>query len=151
MLGLPAWLVWIILAIALILIDLFLLGLQFILVVAGLAALLSGIVSVAGTSLTGQIWTFVIGVLLLVPTWIWLSRSKLFKKSPGPREKGWEKGAEIIVVRQGDRLVGKLKSDYFPIQLSDGGSPQEGENLIVDRMEGITLIVFRPETAKKGD
>ncbi len=147
LIGLPAWLGWLILAIALILTDIFVLGLQFILVVAGIAALISGIVSIVGIGFTGQIWTFIIGVLLLVPIWIWLSRSKLFKKRPGPREKGWEKGAEIKVVRQGDRLVGKLKSDYFPIKLSDGSSPHEGENLIVDRMEGITLIVFRPKNS----
>jgi membrane protein implicated in regulation of membrane protease activity len=142
---LPVWLAWLIAAIALVLADIFVLGLQFILVVASIAALIAGAVSVAGLGFTGQIWAFVLGVLVLVPVWILLSRSGLFGKKPGPREQGWEKGAEVDVVRQGDRLVGKLKSDCFPIRLADDSQPREGERLIVDRMEGITLIVFRPE------
>lgn len=145
MAGLPIWLAWLIVAIVLVLVDVFVLGLQFILVVTSIAALSAGIVSVAGLSLTGQIWAFVLGVLVLVPVWIFLSRSGFFKKKPGPREPGWEKGAEVQVVRQGDRLVGKLKSDCFPIRLADDSQPREGERLIVERMEGITLIVFRPE------
>ena len=66
-------------------------------------------------------------------------------RSPGPREPGWEKGAEIQVVRQGSRLVGKLRSDSFPIHLLDGSEPRVGEKLVVDHMEGITLMVYRPE------
>ncbi|MEF8942773.1 MAG: hypothetical protein V5B78_08300 [Desulfohalobiaceae bacterium] len=145
MAAIPIWLVWLIVAIALVLVDIFVLGLQFILVVTGIAALIAGAVSVAGLGFTGQIWAFVLGVLVLVPVWIFLSRSGFFKKKPGPREQGWEKGAEVEVVRQGDRLVGKLKSDSFPIRLADDSQPREGERLIVDRMEGITLIVFRQE------
>lgn len=145
MAALPVWLVWLIIAIALVLVDIFVLGPQFILVLTGIAAAIAGAVSIAGLGLTGQIWAFVLGVLLLVPVWIFLSRSGLFKKKPGPREQGWEKGAEVEVVLQGDRLVGKLKSDCFPIRLTDDSQPREGERLIVDRMEGITLIVFRPE------
>jgi len=141
----PVWLIWLIAAVALILTDIFLLGLQFILVVVSLAALIAGGFSVFEVSVVEQLWIFIGSVFILVPVWICLFHSRFFKKAPGPREPGWEKGAEIQVVRQGSRIVGKLRSDSFPIRLLDGSEPREGEKLVVDHMEGITLMVYRPE------
>ena len=79
-------------------------GLQFILVLASIAALISAAVSFAGLGFTGQIWAFVLGVLVLVSVWIFLSRSGLFRKKPGPREQGWEKGAIENVLQAGREL-----------------------------------------------
>ena len=142
----PIWLIWLIVAVVLVLIDIFLLGFQFILVVASLAALITGGASAFDIGLATQLWIFIGCVFVLVPLWIVLFHSRLFKKRPGPREPGWEKGAEVEVVRRGDRLIGKLRSDQFPISMMDGSEPREGEKLIVDHMEGITLIAHRPDT-----
>ncbi|MFA9460090.1 hypothetical protein [Thiohalorhabdus methylotrophus] len=145
LLGLPAWLWWLAAAVALSLVDLFLLGTQFILVATGLAALLAALAAALGSSLTGQVWTFVLATLVLVPLMVALFRRQMRNRGVGPREAGWERGARVTVVAQGDRLVAKLKSDHFPVALADGSAPREGETLVVDRMDGITLIAHRPD------
>ncbi len=145
LLGLPAWLWWLMAAVALVLADLGLLGAQFILVATGLAALLAAGGAALGLGITGQVWTFVIGTLLLVPLMVRLLRKLTERRGVGPREEGWERGRRVTVVAQGDRLVAKLQSDLYPVALTDGSEPREGESLVVDRMEGITLITHRPD------
>lgn len=142
----PAWLIWVIVAVALVVVDLTLLGTQFILVATGFAAILAAIMAAFGFGTTGQAWTFVLGTAILVPIMIRLFRTRFARQEAAPRDPGWEHGARVTVVAQGDRLVAKLKSDHFPVRLADGSQPIEGEELIVDRMEGITLIAHRPDT-----
>lgn len=144
-LAIPDWLVWVIVAVALVVIDLTLLGAQFILVATGLAALLAAAMAALGFDITGQAWTFVLGTAVLVPVMIRLFRTRFTRREAAPRDPGWEQGARVSVVAQGDRLVAKLKGDHFPVQLVDGSQPTEGEELIVDHMEGITLIARRPD------
>jgi membrane protein implicated in regulation of membrane protease activity len=141
----PAWLIWLMVAVALVLADLTLLGTQFILVATGVAALLAAGMAALGFGLTGQTWTFVLGTAVLVPLMIRLFRTRFARRETAPRDPGWERGARVTVVAQGDRLVAKLKSDHFPVRLSDGSQPVAGEELIVERMEGITLIAHRPD------
>lgn len=143
--ALPAWLLWVIAAVALVLIDLTLLGTQFILVATGLAALLAAGMAALGFGVAGQAWTFVLGTAVLVPMMIRLFRTRFARREAAPRDPGWEQGARVTVVAQGDRLVAKLKSDHFPVRLTDGSQPVEGEELIVERMEGITLLAHRPD------
>ena len=146
MFEIPLWLVWVTVAVVLVLTDIYLLGLQFILVATGLAALVSACASVLGIGITGQLWTFIVSLIVFTSVWVYLYRKKAFTKKAGPREKGWEKGREIKVVRQGDRVVGKLQGDTYPVKLADGSLPQEGEILIVDKMEGITLWCHREKS-----
>ena len=40
--------------------------------------------------------------------------------------------------------MAKLQGDTYPVLLTDGSQPREGETLIVDHMQGITLIAYRP-------
>jgi membrane protein implicated in regulation of membrane protease activity len=148
MLDFPAWLGWLILAIALVSTDILLLGFQLLLVFCGMAALISGLVSVWGAHFEGQLWTFLGALVVVVPLWIFFFHSNLGKKRKGPRAHGWEEGEVIDVVKQGDRLVGKWKSDFFPIRLADGTQPREGERMVVERMEGITLVVHRLNNKK---
>ena len=143
-LAIPAWLIWVIVAVALVLADLTLIGTQFILVATGLAALLAGGAAALGFGLTGQTWTFVLATAVLVPLMIRLFRTRFARREPAPRDPGWERGARVTVVAQGDRLVAKLQGDHYPVLLTDGSQPQEGETLIVDHMQGITLIAYRP-------
>ncbi len=144
-LTLPSWLVWVVVTVVLVLVDLILVGTQFILMATGLAALLGGALAAFGVGLAGQLWGFVLGTAVLVPTMTRLLRTRFARREPAPRDPGWERGARVSVVVRGDRLVAKLKSDYYPVRLISGGKPREGETLIVDRMEGITLIAYRPE------
>ena len=143
-LTLPAWLLWVTAAVILMVLDLTLLGTQFILVATGLAALLAALAAALGFSVVIQSWVFVLGTAVLVPIMFYLFRTFFARTEPAPRDPGWERGAEVTVVRQGDRIVAKLKSDYFPVRLVDGDDPVEGETLVVDRMDGITLIAHRP-------
>lgn len=145
LLGLPAWLWWLAAAVALVLIDLSLPGTQFILVATGLAAVLAAVAAALGTGVTAQVWTFLLATLVLVPLMVRLFRKEMASRGAGPREPGWEQGARVTVVAQGDRLVAKLKSDHYPVVLADGSEPREGETLIVERMDGITLVTHRPE------
>lgn len=141
----PGWLIWVIVAVALVLTDLTLLGTQFILVATGLAALLAAGLAALGFGVAGQMWGFVLGTAALVPVMIHLFRTHFDRRETAPRDPGWERGAQVTVETQGDRLVARLKGDSYPIRLLDGSQPREGETLIVDHMEGITLITYRPD------
>ncbi|HKJ89266.1 MAG TPA: hypothetical protein VKA48_12255 [Gammaproteobacteria bacterium] len=143
-LAIPAWLIWVIIAVALVMADLTLLGTQFILVATGLAALLTAGMAALGFGATGQTWTFVLATAVLVPVMIHLFRTRFARQEAAPRDPGWERGARVTVVSQGDRLVAKLKGDTYPVLLTDGSQPEEGETLVVDHMQGITLIAYRP-------
>ena len=142
-LALPAWLWWVALAVLLVLIDLGLLGAQFILFSAAVAALAAAGAAWLGLALAGQLWTFVIALLVLTPVLIYWLRPNLRGREPGPLESGWERGQRVTVHDRGERKVARLKGDDYPVLLSDGGQPDAGEQLIVDHMEGITLIVRR--------
>ena len=144
--AIPAWLIWVVVAVALISVDLALLGSQFILVATGLAALVTAGMAAAGFDATIQGWTFVVATALLVPLLIHLFRTRFARREPAPRDPGWERGARVTVVAQGDRLVAKLKSDHFPFRVTDGSQPAEGDELIVERIDGITLLVHRPDS-----
>ncbi|SFD22961.1 Membrane protein implicated in regulation of membrane protease activity [Thiohalospira halophila DSM 15071] len=142
---LPAWLMWVIAAVALVVVDLTLVGTQFILVATGLAALVAAGLAAIGFGVAGQGWGFVLATAVLVPLMIHLFRTRFTRREVAPRDPGWEQGVRVTVVAQGDRLVAKLKSDHFPVRLSDGSEPVEGEELIVEHMDGITLVAHRPE------
>lgn len=145
--GLPLWLWWVALAVALILLDLTLLGLQFILVATGLGALVAAGTAAMGLNFPAQMWAFVLATAVLIPIMIALFRRLASRSGPGPLEPGWAEGAEVRVLNNGTRLVAKLKSDTYPVRLSDGSPPIDGETLIVERMEGITLIARRPPSS----
>ncbi len=147
-LGLPAWLWWLAIAVALIIFDLTVVGTQFILVATGLAALVSALLAALGFSLTGQVWGFVLATLVLVPLMMWVFKKTMRPTGPGPREPGWEKGEEVVVVPRGDSLVAKLKGDMYPLELVDGSAPVEGERLIVEQMKGITVLAYRAADTK---
>jgi len=148
-LGLPAWLWWLAIAVALIVFDLTVVGTQFILVATGLAALVSALLAALDFSLTGQVWGFVLATLVLVPVMMWVFNKTMRPTGPGPREPGWETGEQIVVVRRGDSLVAKLKGDMYPLELVDGSAPVEGERLIVEQMKGITVWAYRPAEPDK--
>lgn len=145
MLGLPAWLWWVIIAVILVLVDLTLLGAQFILVAGALAALVTALASVLGLSLAGQLWTFLIALLVLTPVLVYWLRPRLSSRGSGPLESGWERGERITAEARGERRIARLKGDDFPVTLMDGTRPEVGEELVVDHMEGITLKAHRPE------
>ncbi len=144
MLGLPAWLWWVIIAVVLVLVDLALLGGQFILVAAALAALVTAMASVLGLSLAGQLWTFLIALLVLTPILVYWLRPRLRGNGAGPLESGWAGGARVTVEARGEQRIARLKGDEFPVTLMDDGQPEVGEQLIVDHMDGITLKAHRP-------
>ena len=146
MLGLPAWLWWILIAVVLVLVDLTLLGAQFILVAAALAALVTALASVLGLGLAGQLWTFLLALLVLAPVLVFWLRPRMRGQGGGPLEAGWESGARVTVEARGERRIARLKGDEFPVTLMDGSRPDVGEDLIVDHMEGITLKARRPES-----
>jgi len=146
-LGLPAWLWWLAAAVALIVLDLAVVGTQFILVATGLAALVSALLAEFDFSLSGQVWGFVLSTLVFVPVMMWVFNKTMRPTQPGPREPGWEKGEQVVVVRRGDSLVAKLKGDMYPLELLDGSAPVEGERLIVEQLKGITVRAYRPADA----
>ena len=146
-LGLPAWLWWLAAAVALIVLDLAVVGTQFILVATGLAALVSALLAEFDFSLSGQVWGFVLSTLVFVPVMMWVFNKTMRPSEPGPREPGWEKGEQVVVVRRGDSLVAKLKGDMYPLELLDGSAPVEGERLIVEQLKGITVRAYRPADA----
>mgnify|MGYP006272808541 CR=1 FL=1 len=140
---LPHWLFWIAAAAFLIVADLAILGGQLILVASGLAALLSALAASLGVGFAGQLWIFFGATGVFVPALIYgIPGVRRRWKAPGDLDS--TQGQTVTVVAQGDRLVGKLKSDYYPLRLLDGSTPEEGETLTVDHMEGITLWVYRP-------
>lgn len=146
-LGLPAWLWWVITAVVLVLVDLTLLGAQFILVAAAAAALVAAVAAALGLTLAGQLWTFLIALLVVAPVLMYWLRPKLRGQGAGPMESGWERGARIRVEARGERRIARLKGDEFPVALVDGGQPEVGEELIVDHMDGITLKARRPDVS----
>ena len=146
MLGLPPWLWWVMIAVVLVLADLTLLGGQFILVAGALAALVTALASVLGLGLAGQLWTFLIALLVLAPVLVYWLRPRIRGRRGGPLESGWESGARVTVEARGERRIARLKGDEFPVTLMDGSRPDVGEDLIVDHMEGITLKARRPES-----
>ncbi|HKK05137.1 MAG TPA: hypothetical protein VKA50_04745, partial [Gammaproteobacteria bacterium] len=75
---------------------------------------------------------------------MWVFNKTMRPTSPGPREPGWERGEQVVVVRRGDSLVAKLKGDMYPLELIDGSAPVEGERLIVEQLKGITVMAYRP-------
>ena len=107
MAALPVWLIWLIIAIALVLVDIFGLGLQFILVVASIAALIAGAASVAVLGFTGQIWAFVLGVLVLVSVWIFLS----LRAFP---EEAWASGTGLGKGRHREHASGRQGVEWHP-------------------------------------
>ncbi|HKJ22002.1 MAG TPA: hypothetical protein VKA13_02855 [Gammaproteobacteria bacterium] len=129
---------------ALVVLDLTVVGTQFILVAAGLAALVSALLAELDFSLSGQVWGFVLSTLVFVPVMMWVFNKTMRPTSPGPREPGWEKGEQVVVVRRGDSLVAKLHADMYPLELVDGSAPVEGERLIVEKLKGITVVAYRP-------
>ncbi|MBK1725751.1 hypothetical protein [Halorhodospira neutriphila] len=139
----PVWLLWLAAAAALALADLALLGGQLLLVAAGLAALIAAAAAALGAPFVGQVWLFLGGTAVFVPALIF-GIPGVRRRWRAPGDLDGKRGETVTVVAQGDRLVGKLKSDRYPIQLIDGSTPEEGEELVVDRMEGITLFVERP-------
>jgi len=143
-LGLPAWLWWLALAVALVVLDLSVVGTQFILVATGLAALVSALLAEFDFSLSGQVWGFVLSTLVFVPIMMWVFNKTMRPTEPGPREPGWEKGERVVVVRRGDSLVAKLHADMYPLEMVDGSTPVEGERLVVEQIKGITVWAYRP-------
>ncbi|GEM_PF-2444938 len=139
----PIWLLWLAAAGALVLADLALLGGQLLLVAAGIAALIAAGAAALGVPLVGQVWLFLGGTAVLVPALIF-GIPGVRRRWRAPGDLDGKRGEIVTVVAQGGRLVGKLKSDSYPIRLIDGSMPEEGEELVVDRMEGITLFVERP-------
>lgn len=150
LLALPAWLWWVALAVLLILVDLGLLGAQFVLVTASLAALAAAAAAAFDVGVTGQVWTFLIALLVVTPVAVYALRHRRAGAEPGPLESDWARGAAIMVTTRGNRCVAKLKGDEYPVALVDGSAPEAGEALVVDRMEGITLIARRPEGSEGG-
>lgn len=144
-LALPAWLWWIALAVLLVLVDLGLLGAQFALVAAAVAALAAAVAAALGFALAGQVWTFLVALLCATPLMVYALRYRRPGQEPGPLESGWARGASITVQVRGHRRVAKLKGDEYPVALIDGSEPEAGEQLVVDRMEGITLLARRPD------
>lgn len=145
LLGLPIALWWIFLAVALILADMFMLGGQFILVVAAVAALVAATMAWLGTSIGAQVWLFIISSVVLTPALMIALKVRHRNNKPGPLEQNWARGATIQTYERNDRIVAKLKGDEYPVVLLDGTKPSAGTDLIVDRMNGITLEARHPE------
>lgn len=143
-LGLPIWAWWVILAIALVVLDLSILGAQFILIPTGLAALIAALIAALGGSNTQQIWVFALATLVLTPIIIYLIRTQFSRPDKGPLQKGWAIGREAVIERQGDRLVARIQGDTYPFRLADGGEAKIGDHYVVERMEGITLVLRVP-------
>lgn len=142
---LPVWLWWIAIAVALVLADISLLGSQFILVASAVAALLAALGAWLGLSLAGQLWLFLFGVVVLTPMLVIALRTRRCRRRVALLERGWEHGERIITRDRGDRIVARLKGDDYPVELDNGDQPDAGEMLIVQRMEGITLIAYRED------
>lgn len=140
---LTAWHLWLIAGAVLIIAEV--VGTEFILLALGLAALTTALVTaVFGIGMTGQIGTYAIAALVLVPASVLFCRRKF--KATGARtlvSEGFYRDSEFTVVQYGERTGVRIQGDFYPAQSTEGDPLQTGELVRVLEMRGVTAIVER--------
>lgn len=137
----PDWLIWLIAAVGLVLVDLTLAGAQFIVAAAAVAALAAMGVAALGAGIETQIWTFLAVTTLTVPVALHAMRRRNRTRRPLVRDAGWAEGMESVVEQSGARLLVRLQGDTYPARRADNGPLSPGMRVRVREMDSITAIV----------
>jgi membrane protein implicated in regulation of membrane protease activity len=141
--GISAWHMWLIAGAVLIIAEI--IGTEFILLALGLAALITALVTaVFSIEMTGQVGTYAIAALVLVPVTVLFYRRKF--KATGARtlvSEGFYRDSELSIELYGERTGVRIQGDFYPAQSTEGDPLQAGELVRVLEMRGVTAIVER--------
>lgn len=135
-----AWHLWLIAALAVLLLELFAGELFFLALAAGLAV--GGLVAgFTDYSVTVQIITAALVDMALTPLVIQRLRRRRREAAYAVTGEGGEAGRVGTVVEENGKAVIRLRHDPLPVRLEQGGAPPVGSRVRVLRIEGITAIV----------
>lgn len=138
------WQLWLVIGLLLLLTDMFVAGgASGVLLVLGLAALGGMLAALAGMEMAGQlIAAAAVGVASL-PLVVWMLRRATRGKSGNAITDPRIADERFRVVEQNGRLGIRVLGDFFPVRAVDGGSIDAGEQVRVERFEGIVALVRR--------
>lgn len=139
--GFEIWHGWVILGLVLILAEL--LGMEFAALALGVSCFVgAGVAAGTDVSFTTQLLITGAAAAVLVPLSVFgLRRAFDSGKSYAMVSEGAEQGTRARVSIEAGRPGVRLKSDFFPARYADGRVPEDGAEVVVDRIEGITAIV----------
>ncbi len=137
-----AWQYWLLTGLILLLADIFLVGGSSGVLLVLAAATLGGMLgALFGLGFTGQLLLAAVLGLLAVPPAIWIMRRITAGKDEQSLQDMRIAGQIFPVVTQGSRMGIKVLGDFFPVRLSTGQEPSQGQQVEVIRFEGIIALV----------
>ena len=139
---LDPWLWWLLAALALLIIDLLVIGGSggFLLALAVMA--LSGLIAaLVGASLVAQLATAAVAGIVALPLLLWLFGAM----ASGAPESGYDdprlRSTPVVVTEKGGQLGVYFLGDFFPARRTDNASLAPGEEVLIDHFQGITAMV----------
>lgn len=135
------WQVWVLLAIALALAEIFLIPAQFVLLALGVAALaVGGVVVLFDPSLSAQLAIFAVVAIVLVPLFVRRWRQRHIVRYAGTAGESGHVPMQAKVVST-EPLAISLKGDRFPASADPAFKPSIGEAVRVHGFDGITARI----------
>jgi membrane protein implicated in regulation of membrane protease activity len=141
--AIEAWHLWLLLALALAIIDLVIIGVSGVLLALAAGALFGMAAALLGFSGLTQMLTAAFTGLAMMPLFVWLFRRITGKNQRAPRVDSQLGKERYIVVEARGKTGIWILGDFFPVKDSDGHIPPPGETVRVLRFRGITAIVER--------
>ena len=149
---LDSWLWWLLAALALLIIDLLVIGgsggFLLALAVMALAGLIAALV---GASLVVQLATAAVTGIVALPVMLW-AFGAMAKGSP---ETGNDdprlRTTPVVVTEEGGQLGVHFLGDFFPARRTDNASLAEGDEVFIDHFQGITAMVYPVDEAARGN
>ena len=148
---LDPWLLWLLAALALLIIDLLVIGGSggFLLALA-VMAFAGLIVALVGASLVVQMATAAVTGIVALPVLLWafgaMARGAPETGNDDPRLRS----APVVVTEKGGQLGVYFLGDFFPARRTDNGALVQGEEVLIDHFQGITAMV-RPVDEAAGN
>jgi membrane protein implicated in regulation of membrane protease activity len=140
-----AWKLWIVFGIILAVAELLVLPAQFLLVALGVCALLVGVLTWgADLGYQAQLAWFAGLAVLLVPTFVYVWRQKAPVRYAGTAGET-PNAPQLAEVMSLEPLAIRLRGDRFPARITDQATLAVGDQVLVERFDGITAQVRKPD------
>ena len=139
---LEPWVWWLLVALALLIVDLLVIGGSggFLLALA-VMAVAGFIAALLGASLVVQMATAAVAGIVVMPVLLWLFRAM----AKGSLETGHDdpriNSTPVVVTEKGGQLGVYFLGDFFPARHANNASLTEGDEVLIDHFQGITAVV----------
>lgn len=136
------WQAWLVFALLLLLADVFLVGgSSGVLLILALAATGGMAAALLGLDQAGQVASAAIIGIIATPVVIWILRRVASQSSASARTDSRVANRTFEIVRQRDRLGIRVFGEFLPARTVDGSNPPLGQEVRVERFEGIHAVV----------